>query len=123
MSYNCSFCDNMNTELCNKDNHKNTFVKKYNCEHNICLECIKKCEKCKNVVRSCLRGAVDYYFVYCNSYNKCKWFDCGKQCNRCEDYYFDYKPKSNLCKKDIKENTFLKCINNSRVKWFIWKKI
>ena len=39
-TYNCSFCDNMNNELCNKDNHKNTFVKNYNCEHNICLECI-----------------------------------------------------------------------------------
>ena len=121
-TYKCSFCENMNNEICNKDNHKNTFVKKYNCEHNICLECVKKCEKCKKVVRSCLMCAVDYYFIYCNFCNKYKCFDCGKQCNKCEDYYCDYKHKCNLCKKDIKENTCLKCINNSRVKCSICKK-
>ena len=37
----------MNNELCNKNNHEKNFVQKYNCEHNICLNCVKKCEKCK----------------------------------------------------------------------------
>ena len=115
-TYKCAFCYNMNNELCKKDNHKNIFVQKYNCEHNICLQCVKKCEKCKKIVKTCLECTVDYYFEHCNFCHKYKCFDCAKQCQKCEDYYCDYMHQCNLCKKAIKENTCLKCINNLRVK-------
>ena len=115
-TYKCAFCENMNNELCNKDNHKNTFVQRYNCEHNICLQCVKKCENCKKIVITCPTCTVDYYFEHCAFCNKYKCFDCGKQCQQCEDYYCDYSHKCNLCQNIIQENTCLKCINNSRVK-------
>ena len=121
-TYKCFFCENMNNELCNKNNHKNNYVQKYNCEHNICLNCVKKCENCEKIVKSCLRCTVDYYFVHCNFCDKYKCFDCGKQCKICEDYYCDYKHKCDLCKEIIKENTCLKCITNSRVKCCSCKK-
>ena len=111
----------MNNELCNTKNHENTLVKKYNCEHNICLECVKKCEKCQKIVKTCLRCTVDYYFEHCNFCNRYKCFSCSKQCNRCEDYFCDYEHECNLCKKIIKANTCLKCINNSRIKCCLCK--
>ena len=120
-TYQCAFCQNMNNELCNINNHKNTFVKKYTCEHNICLECVKKCEKCQKIVKTCLRCTVDYYFNHCNFCDKYKCFNCSKQCNRCEDYFCEHEHKCNLCKKNIKANTCLKCINNERVKCCLCK--
>ena len=120
-TYKCAFCNNMNNELCNKKNHESIFVQKYNCEHNVCLKCVKKCEVCKKVVKTCSTCTVDYYFEHCKFCDKYKCFDCSKQCNKCEDYYCDYKHKCNLCNKTIKENTCLKCINNSRVKCSICK--
>ena len=121
-TYKCSFCENMNNELCNKKNHEKNFVQRYNCEHNICLNCVKKCEKCKKIVKSCLTCTVDYYFEHCNYCDKYKCFDCGKQCKKCEDYYCDYEHKCDLCNGIIKENTCLKCINLSRVKCCFCKK-
>ena len=121
-TFKCAFCENMNNELCNKDNHKNTFVQKYNCEHNICLECVRKCEKCQKVVKTCLRCCVDYYFEHCNFCDKYQCFNCGKQCKTCEDYFCDYEHKCHLCEKKIPANTCLKCINISRVKCVLCKK-
>ena len=121
-TYKCSFCDNMNNELCSKKNHEKNFVQRYNCEHNICLTCVKKCEKCQKIVKSCLRCTVDYYFIHCNFCDKYKCFDCGKQCKTCEDYFCDYAHICNLCNGVIKENTCLKCITNSRVKCSLCKK-
>ena len=121
-THKCNFCENMNNELCNKDNHKNTFVQKYNCEHNVCLECVKRCEKCKKIVKTCSRCTVNYYFEHCNFCNKYLCFDCGKQCKNCEDYYCDYSHQCNLCKQTIEEGTCLKCIYNSRVKCGVCKK-
>ena len=121
-TYKCSFCDNMNNELCNKKNHEKIFVQKYNCEHNICLKCTKKCEICKKIVKSCLRCTVDYYFEHCDFCDKYKCFDCGKQCKKCEDYFCDYQHKCDLCNKIIKENTCLKCINIERGKCLNCKK-
>jgi hypothetical protein len=112
----------MNNELCNKNNHKNTFVQKYNCEHNVCLKCVKTCEKCKKIVKTCSRCTVNYYFEHCNFCNKYLCFDCGKQCKNCEDYYCDYSHQCNLCKQTIEEGTCLKCIYNSRVKCGVCKK-
>ena len=120
-TYKCDFCENMNNELCNINNHKNTFVKKYTCEHNICLGCVKKCEKCQKVVKTCLICTVDYYFNHCNFCNKYKCFNCSKQCNKCEDYFCEHEHKCNLCKNKIRANTCLKCINNSRIKCSICK--
>ena len=121
-TYKCAFCSNMNNELCNKKNHEDIFVKKYNCEHNICLKCVKNCEKCHKVAKTCLTCTVDYNFEYCKFCDKYQCFNCGKQCNKCEDYYCDYPHKCNICNKTIKENTCLKCINNSRVKCSVCKK-
>ena len=120
-AYKCAFCENMNNELCNKKNHEKNFVQKYNCEHNVCLNCVKKCEKCQKIVKSCLRCTVDYNFVYCNFCDKYKCFDCGKQCKTCEDYYCDYEHKCDLCNGIIKENTCLRCLNISRVKCCLCK--
>ena len=121
-TYKCSFCNNMNNELCNKNNHEKNFVQKYNCEHNICLNCVKKCESCKKIVKYCPTCTVDYYFEHCDYCDKYKCFNCGKQCKTCEDYYCDFKHNCNLCNKIIKENTCLKCINNSRRKCVFCKK-
>ena len=121
-THKCSFCDNMNNELCIKDNHKKTFVQKYNCEHNVCLECVKFCEQCKKIVKTCSRCTVNYYFEHCDYCKKYKCFDCSKQCNKCEDYFCDYSHQCNICKKNIEENTCLKCVYNKRVKCGICKK-
>ena len=122
-TYKCAFCDNMNNELCNKDNHKNVFVQKYNCEHNVCLQCVKKCENCKKIVITCPTCTVDYFFEYCSFCNKYKCFDCGKQCQNCEDYYCDYSHQCHLCNTTIPKNTCLKCIINSRVKCLFCRKV
>ena len=121
-TYKCAFCDNMNNELCNKNNHEKNFVQKYNCEHNICLNCVKKCEKCKKIVKSCPRCTVNFYFEHCDFCEKYQCFTCGKQCNRCEDYYCDFQHKCNICNQIIKENTCLKCINITRMKCCACKK-
>ena len=97
-------------------------IQKYNCEHNICLNCVKKCEKCKKIVKSCPRCTVNFYFEHCDFCEKYQCFTCGKQCNRCEDYYCDFQHKCNLCNQIIKENTCLKCINITRMKCCACKK-
>ena len=121
-TYKCAFCENMNNELCNKKNHENNFVQKYNCEHNICLNCVKYCEKCKKIVKSCPRCTVNFYFEHCDFCEKYQCFNCGKQCNRCEDYYCDYQHNCGLCNQIIRENTCLKCINITRIKCRLCKK-
>ena len=121
-TFKCSFCDNMNNELCNKKNHEKNFVQKYNCEHYICLQCVKKCEICKKIVKSCLRCTVDYNFEYCQFCDKYKCFSCGNQCKKCEDYFCDYEHICDMCSGCIKKNTCLKCVNISRMKCLICKK-
>ena len=43
-------CDNCTNEInvfCKEKNHLKNFVKKYNCNHYLCNECILKCYNCK----------------------------------------------------------------------------
>jgi hypothetical protein len=41
----CHFCNNEVNVFCKEENHPENFVKKYSCEHYICNDCLKKCDK------------------------------------------------------------------------------
>lgn len=105
----CSFCNNINNNLCSVENHKNNYVTNLNCGHNVCRECLSGCAKCKNVVVSCPKCIVNYYF------HKCKFCEfylcnvCSRYCKNCEDNYCPFNKCVN-CNK-ISHDKCSNCIN------------
>lgn len=95
----CDFCPNINNALCDPNNHKNCFVSKNSCGHNVCESCVKKCKKCGKVVISCPQCIVNYYFEHCRFCGDYMCFDCAPQCSKCEDYYCPNNHQCCLCKK------------------------
>jgi len=107
----CSFCENVNNNICSLENHKDNYVNNLNCGHNVCRQCLKGCANCKNIVVSCPKCIVNYYF------HKCKYCEfylcniCSRYCKYCEDNYCPFN-KCFVCKKVSNE----KCSNCINVK-------
>lgn len=105
----CSFCDNINNNLCSVENHKDNYVTNLNCGHNVCRQCLRGCAKCKNIVVSCPKCIVNYYF------HKCKFCEfylcnvCSRYCKNCEDNYCPFNKCVN-CNKTSQDKCS-NCIN------------
>ena len=105
----CSFCSNVTNTLCSVENHKKNYVNNLNCNHNVCGECLKGCAKCKNVVVSCPKCIVNYYFHKCKfcSFYLCNV--CSRYCNNCEDNYCPYNKCINC--NGMSTNNCSNCVN------------
>lgn len=117
----CDFCNNISTLICKVENHKNNYVNNYNCIHNICEKEIKKCFKCKEIVISCPKCIVNYYFsncVYCHQYLCTK---CCEYCKKCEDFICNLTHICEFCGKIVKYQYCLKCFDNKKNICFICK--
>ena len=121
-TFKCDFCPNQTTILCKKENHKNSYVTQYNCEHNICLKEIQFCFKCNSIVRSCPKCIVNYYFFHCNYCNNLFCNNCSNHCNKCEEEYCPIDHICNFCGKKIPNKYCLNCANIIRKKCFICQK-
>ena len=82
----CDFCDVISSINCNKSKH--SIVTKFNCGHNVCSECVKKCGKCKTIVMSCRKCINNYYFISCKNCDIYLCSSCSKSCKNCNDKYF-----------------------------------
>lgn len=95
--------------MCSVENHKENYVTNLNCGHNVCRECLRGCAKCKNIVVSCPKCIVNYYF------HKCKFCEfylcnvCSRYCKNCEDNYCPFNKCLN-CNK-ISHDKCSNCIN------------
>jgi hypothetical protein len=110
-TFQCSFCESVSNALCSKEKHKDNLVKQLNCGHNVCKNCLKGCGKCGNVVVSCPKCIVNYYFHYCKL---CEFYlcaTCAKFCNSCEDISCSSLHKCHNCKIAISD-----CLNCHNLK-------
>lgn len=112
----CSFCPNISNTYCNPSNHQITLVNNYNCDHNVCLSCIKKCDKCQKIVIQCPKCIVNYYFINCKYCNKYLCITCSKYCIKCEDNYCSFKHFCFCCSKEIDYSSCLNCLFAQRVR-------
>jgi hypothetical protein len=95
--------------MCSQKNHKEDYVNNLNCGHNVCGECLKGCAKCKNIVVSCPKCIVNYYFHKCKYCNIYLCNSCSRYCKNCEDDFCPYNKCIN-CNK-ISGNNCSNCIN------------
>ena len=116
---NCSFCDNQSTVLCKEENHKDSFVHNFGCEHNICNKCIKKCESCGKIVRKCLE-CIDYFYELCRYCQKYQCLSCCNKCINCDDAFCSLDHICSTCGNKFPGKCF-NCDINERNKCLVCK--
>lgn len=112
----CSFCSNISNSYCNPLNHQTTLVNNYNCEHNVCLSCVKKCIKCDKIVVQCPKCIVDYYFINCKYCSQYLCITCSKNCIKCEDNYCSLTHVCYCCNKVDMSASCINCVYAKRIK-------
>lgn len=118
----CQFCNNEINMFCKEENHPDNFIKQYECGHYICNQCIKKCDICKEPIKTCLECEKDNNFVNCRICDKCLCYDCSKKCTICGEHYCAELHKCYLCDKTINNDFCLNCDFNERIKCMICSK-
>ena len=118
----CNFCNNEINLFCKEENHPDNFIKKYQCGHYICNQCIKKCDICKEPIRTCLECEKENNYVNCRICDKYLCYDCSKKCSICGGHYCDEFHKCYLCDKTINNDFCLNCDFNERTKCMICSK-
>jgi hypothetical protein len=93
----CSFCDITTNSLCKEINHKENLVKVLNCGHKVCKNCLKGCGLCGEVVVSCPKCIVNYYFTFCSTCNIYLCSKCSRYCKNCEDVYCNRTHACSVC--------------------------
>ena len=83
------FCENEINLFCKEVSHPENFVKKYACGHYICNNCLKKCDKCKELIKACPECENGKNCAYCKICDKYLCFDCSKKCTICKMNFCD----------------------------------
>ena len=112
----CHFCNNEINVFCKEENHPENFVKKYSCDHYICNNCLKKCDKCKELINACPECENGKNYAYCKLCDKYLCFDCSKKCTICKSHYCDETHKCYLCDNIIKNEVCINCDYIERTK-------
>ena len=105
----CHFCNNEVNVFCKEENHPENFVKKYSCEHYICNDCLKKCDKCKELIKACPECENGKNYSYCKICDKYLCSDCSKECTICKKHYCDEMHKCFLCNNIINNEVCINC--------------
>ena len=112
----CHFCNNEVNVFCKEENHPENFVKKYSCEHYICNDCLKKCDKCKELIKACPECENGKNYSYCKICDKYLCSDCSKECTICKKHYCDEMHKCFLCNNIINNEVCINCDYIERTK-------
>ena len=107
----CSFCHNISNVLCRPERHFDDLVSNYGCEHNCCLSCVKKCENCNKIVKTCMECIKNYYYIQCKYCNKYLCDNCALTCDKCEEEYCGLEHTCFCCKRRIKNKQCLSCLD------------
>lgn len=122
-TFKCNFCANESNALCRKENHSKSLVGSYNCEHYVCLTCVKYCGKCRVIVISCPKCIVNYYFSLCKYCNAYLCQSCSKDtCSKCDEAICCLVHKCKFCNKGIDPGICLNCLFQYRAKCFYCNK-
>ena len=112
----CHFCNNEVNVFCKEENHPENFIKKYSCEHYICNDCLKKCDKCKELIKACPECENGKNYSYCKICDKYLCSDCSKECTICKKHYCDEMHKCFLCNNIINNEVCINCDYIERTK-------
>ena len=112
----CHFCNNEINVFCKEENHQENFVKKYLCNHYICNNCLKKCDKCKELIKACPECENGKNYAYCKICDKYLCSDCSKKCSICNKNYCNEKHKCFLCNALINNEVCINCDYIERTK-------
>ena len=112
----CHFCNNEVNVFCKEENHPENFVKKYSCDHYICNDCLKKCDKCKELIKACPECENGKNYSYCKICDKYLCSDCSKECTICKKHYCDEMHKCFLCNNIINNEVCINCDYIERTK-------
>ena len=111
----CIGCDNIINDFCKKENHPNDFITKQNCGHYVCLECQKKCDKCKKLISKCPICIENISYIQCIYCGKVLCDNCCGHCANCENEYCNLIHKCVNCSKERK-NECSHCKINQQIK-------